>query len=241
MLNWFEGKIKFEETDENGAIVKVAKSYLIDALSFTEAEARLNKEMKPFISGEFVTTNIRRARINELFANANGDTWYKSKVWFISLDEEKGIEKRTASTMMVQANNVKEAWDGLEVGMKGTMADYKVASIVETAIEDVFYFEASEKQNKCFKIIEDGELSYVIAVSEEKAIELINGIEDDGFKVNTKSNDYRCIQLTAAEMKEITVPAPEGEDDIKATTLLEFYKSEISTPGVVVLSTLFEY
>jgi len=240
MLNWFEGKIKYEKTAEEGKVCIVTEAYLIDAMSFTEAEARLQKEMEPFISGAFITTTIRRARINELFANANGDTWYKSKVWFISLDEEKGIEKRTACNMMVQANNVKEAWDGIQEGMKGTLANYKVASIVETAIEDIFYYEASEKQNKCFKIIEDGELSYVIAVTEEKAIELIDSIEDDGYKVNKESDDYKCIQLTAAEMKEITVPAPEGEEDIKATTLLEFYKSNISTPGVVVLSTLFE-
>ena len=145
MLNWFECKIKYEKTAEEGKIVKVNETYLVDALSFTEAEARINEEMKPFISGEFVVSNIRRAKINELFANENGDKWYKSKVYFISLDEEKGIEKRTACTMMVQANNVKEAWDGLQEGMKGTMADYEVASIVETMILDVYPFSAPEK------------------------------------------------------------------------------------------------
>lgn len=145
MLNWFECKIKYEKTAEEGKIVKVNETYLVDALSFTEAEARINEEMKPFISGEFVVSNIRRAKINELFANENGDKWYRSKVYFISLDEEKGIEKRTACTMMVQANNVKEAWDGLQEGMKGTMADYEVASIVETMILDVYPFSAPEK------------------------------------------------------------------------------------------------
>ena len=144
MLNWFECKIKYEKTAEEGKIVKVNEAYLVDALSFTEAEARINEEMKPFISGEFIVSNIRRARINELFANENGDKWYRSKVYFISLDEEKGVEKRTACTMMVQANNVKEAWDGLQEGMKGTMADYEVASITETTILDVFAFGVKE-------------------------------------------------------------------------------------------------
>ena len=145
MLNWFECKIKYEKTAEEGKIVKVNETYLVDALSFTEAEARINEEMRPFISGEFIVSNIRRAKINELFANENGDKWYKSKVYFISLDEEKGIEKRTAATMMVQASNVKEAWDGLQEGMKGTMADYEIASIVETMILDVYPFSAPEK------------------------------------------------------------------------------------------------
>ena len=145
MLNWFECKIKYEKTVEEGKIVKVNETYLVDALSFTEAEARINEEMKPFISGEFIVSNIRRARINELFANENGDKWYRSKVYFISIDEEKGIEKRTACTMMVQANDVKEAWDGLQEGMKGTMADYEIASIVETLILDIYPFAVKQE------------------------------------------------------------------------------------------------
>lgn len=145
MQNWFKVKVKYEKTAEEGKIVKVSEEYLFDALSFTEAEARANEELKPFISGEFITTTITRARINELFTNVNGDKWYKSKVYFISLDEEKGVEKRTACNMMVQANNVKEALDGLQEGMKGTMADYEVASIVETAILDVYPFVKKEE------------------------------------------------------------------------------------------------
>ena len=142
MLNWFECKIKYEKTADDGKIVRVSEAYLLDALSFTEAEARINEEMKPFISGEFIVSNIRRAKINELFTNENGDKWYRCKVFFISLDEEKGIEKRIATTMMVQANDVKEAWDGLKEGMKGSMADYSVAAITETAIMDVYPFAA---------------------------------------------------------------------------------------------------
>ena len=142
MHNWFECKIKYEKTAEEGKIVKVNEAYLVDALSFTEAEARIISEMQPFISGEFVVSNIRRARISEMFQNENGDKWYRSKVMFVSLDEEKGIEKRTASTMMVQANDIKEAWEGLQEGMKGSMADYEVASIVETNIMDVYKYEA---------------------------------------------------------------------------------------------------
>jgi len=148
MLNWFECKIKYEKTAEEGKIVKVCEAYLVDALSFTEAEARIMEEMKPFISGEFIVSNVRRARINEMFANANGDKWYRSKVYFVSLDEEKGIEKRTPCTMFVQADTVKEAWDGLTEGMKGTMAEYEIAAITETNILDVYPFKAVEETEK---------------------------------------------------------------------------------------------
>ena len=142
MHNWFECKIKYEKTAEEGKIVKVSESYLVDALTFSEAEERINKEMEPFISGEFSVSTIRKARINEMFFNENGDKWYRCKVFFITLDEEKGIEKKVATTMMVQATDVKEAWDGLHEGMKGSMADYTVAAITETTIMDVYKYVA---------------------------------------------------------------------------------------------------
>jgi len=142
MHNWFECKIKYEKTAEEGKIVKVTELYLVDALTFSEAEERINKEMEPFISGEFSVSTIRKARIHEMFFNENGDKWYRCKVFFISIDEEKGIEKKVATTTMVQANDVKEAWDGLQEGMKGSMADYSVAAITETTIMDVYKYEA---------------------------------------------------------------------------------------------------
>ena len=140
MHTWFECKIKYEKTAEEGKIVKVSEGYLIDALSFTEAEARIIEEMKPFISGEFQVANIKRARIGEMFFNENGDKWYRSKVNFITLDEEKGVEKRTGVTMMVQASDIKEALEGITEGMKGSMADYGIANIAETLIIDVFKY-----------------------------------------------------------------------------------------------------
>lgn len=140
MHNWFECKIKYEKTAEEGKIAKVSEGYLVDALSFTEAEARIIEEMKPFISGEFEVANIKRSRINEMFFNGNGDKWYRSKVNFVTLDEEKGIEKRTGVTMMVQASDMKEALEGIIEGMKGSLADYEIASITETAIMNVYKY-----------------------------------------------------------------------------------------------------
>ena len=144
MNNFFEVKVKYEKTAEEGKIIKVNELYLFDALTFTEAEARVNEELKPFISGEFFAATIKRARINELF-ESNGDKWYKAKVYLISLDEEKGVEKRTACTILVQADSVKDALDVLEAGMKGTMSDYEVAGINETAILDVYKYKVEEQ------------------------------------------------------------------------------------------------
>ncbi len=144
MHTWFECKVKYEKTADDGNIVKVSQGYLVDALSFTEAESRIIEEMKPFISGEFQVANIKRTKISEMFFDENGDKWYRSRVNFITIDEEKGAEKRTANTMMVQASDMKSALDGLLKGMSGTMSDYEVASITETTIMDVYKFEKSE-------------------------------------------------------------------------------------------------
>lgn len=142
MHNWFQCKVKYERNAEDGSITKVNEAYLIDALSFTEAEERINEEMKPYISGEFLVADIKRARISELFENESGDRWYRSKIYFISLDEEKGVEKRIAATMFAQASTLKEAVEVIENGMKGTLADYEIASVSETNVMDVFKYKA---------------------------------------------------------------------------------------------------
>jgi hypothetical protein len=132
---------------ENGMLKKVTEPYLVDALSFTEAEARIIEEIKPYISGEFTITDIKRARIAELFFNENGDRYYKIKIFYITLDEKSGAEKKTAVQMLAQAADVKDAITVLEDGMKGSMADYVIASIAETMIMDVFPFSADTKKH----------------------------------------------------------------------------------------------
>jgi len=140
MYNWFECKVRYDRQGEDGLLKSVTEAYLVDAITFAEAEKRINIEMKPFVSGEFLVANIKRVKIAEMFFDATGDKWYRSKVMFMSLDEEKGIEKRTASTMFVQASDMKSALDNLLEGMKNTLADYEIAAIVETAIMDVYQY-----------------------------------------------------------------------------------------------------
>lgn len=145
MHTWFECKIRYEKLDENGLPKKVTEPYLVDALSFTEAETRICKEMQPYISGEFTVSNIKRANISELIENASGDRWYKCRVNFIIVDQEKGIEKKTPTNIYVQASDIKGAWDNLQESLKGTISDYAVTSISETLILDVYPYVGTEK------------------------------------------------------------------------------------------------
>ena len=144
MHTWFECKIRYEKTLENGMNKKVTEPYLVDALSFTEAEARIIEEMTPFITGEFTVSDIKRANYSELFSSEEeaADRWFKCKLYFFTLDEKSGAEKKTSAQMLVQAADLRDAVKKLDEGMKGTMADYSIASVTETQIMDVYPYSA---------------------------------------------------------------------------------------------------
>lgn len=143
-MNWFECKVSYDKLLEDGISKKVTEPYLVDALSFTEAEARILEEVKPYISGEFSVAGIRKLNVHEFFFNENGDRYYRAKVLFISLDEKKGKEIRKPHQFWVQASTVKEAINIIEERMKGSLADYAIASVTETMILDVFPYSADK-------------------------------------------------------------------------------------------------
>ncbi len=146
MHNWFECKISYDKQLENGQQKKVTEPYLVDALSFTEAEVRIIENIRPYISGEFSVADIKRAKLSEIFFNENGDRYFRAKVYFITLDEQNGQEKKTPSNMLVQACDIKEALKVIEKGMEGTMADYTIGSLTETGIMDIFPYDADKAE-----------------------------------------------------------------------------------------------
>ena len=138
MSFWIETKIRYNKVMEDGALKSVTETNIVNALSFTEAEARIIEEVKPYISSEFTVSAVKKTNISEIFYDERGDRWYKVKVLFITLDEKSGIEKQTANYMLVQASDFHNALENFMDGMKSTMADFKIASISETNIMDVF-------------------------------------------------------------------------------------------------------
>jgi hypothetical protein len=133
---------------ETGMQKTVTEPYLVDALSFTEAEGRIIEEIKPYISGEFTIADIKRVKYAETFFNAEGDRYFKTKLYFLTLDEKSGSEKKTAVNMLVQASTLREAVDIVETEMKKTMIDYEFASVAETAIMDVFPYSVESHKEK---------------------------------------------------------------------------------------------
>lgn len=140
MAQWFECKVRYDRMMENGAVKKVTEPYLVDALSFTEAEARIIEERTPYISGELNVTAVKRTKIAEIFWNDDeqADRFYTVKVAFITIDEKTGVEKKASTLMLVQASGFKDAMEHFLAGMKGTMADFEIQAITETPILDCY-------------------------------------------------------------------------------------------------------
>ncbi|WP_271424749.1 DUF4494 domain-containing protein [Aequorivita sinensis] len=158
-VTWYECKVKYKKTHETGEQKVTTDTYLLDAVSYTEAEARITEEMKTFTEEDFRIMNIKVANFSEVHPFENSDRWFKSKVSLVALDEESGKEKKTNIYLLVQANDVKEAFDNTTKAMEQTMGDYNIPSITESPIVDVFpYFTGEEEQLEKFKVLDSPEL-----------------------------------------------------------------------------------
>lgn len=147
MANWIETKVRYAKTMENGLQKNVTEPYLVDALSFTEAEARIIKEITPYMQGEFTVSAVKRTNICEIMPSddADADRWYKVKAAFIVINERTLAEKRSNSYYLVQAGSLPKDLSAFENMMRGTMVDYEIMAISETPIMDVYNFKVAEK------------------------------------------------------------------------------------------------
>ena len=140
---WFETKIRYEKMMEDGCLKKVTETYVIDALSFGEAEKRILEEMASYVSGEIDICGLKIAPYKEIFfADSNmDDKWYVAKLAFITIDEKTDKEKKTRVCYLVNAGNINAAVKNIEEQMAGTMIDYDTFNVSETQILDVFEYK----------------------------------------------------------------------------------------------------
>ncbi len=138
--SWFETKVRYDKTMEDGQNKKVTEAYTVEALSFTEAESAITEEMSHYVSGEFDVRAITRAPYGEIFFSDadSDDKWYRAKLAFITIDEKTEKEKRSNVVYLVQAASLDNARQYVKDVMAKTMIDYEVVSISETPIMDVF-------------------------------------------------------------------------------------------------------
>lgn len=140
---WFECKVKYRKTTDSGIQKVVTEPYLVDAVSFTEAEARITEEMKAYISEEFRISNIRVTNYAEVATFEDSDRWFKSKISLLDYDEETGKERKTNTYLLVQANDTKDAYDKTIIVMKNTIGEYSIPAVSETSIMNVFFYTES--------------------------------------------------------------------------------------------------
>ena len=141
---WFECKVRYEKTQEDGSDKLVNELYVVDALSFTEAEASILDNMEVYVSGELKIANINPANYNEIFFSGNDDDdlWFKARLAFITIDD-KNKEKRTYVNYLIQAKSIERAKRYVDEVMGETIIDYELKSLSETKIFDVFEHEPS--------------------------------------------------------------------------------------------------
>lgn len=148
--DWFETKIRYAKTQDDGTQKNVTEHYVVDALSFTEAESAILEEMKVYISGDYKITDIKPAAYHEIFFTDmdKDDKWYRAKLQFITIDEKTEKEKRSTVTYLVQAATLAAAVNNIGEVMGGTMIDYEIASVAETQIMDVFEHDSDPESHK---------------------------------------------------------------------------------------------
>ena len=146
---WFECKVRYEKTTEDGIQKKVTETYVVDALTFSEAESRIIEEMSHFVSGELEVTFLKIAQYKEIFfADSNlSDKWYKAKLAFITIDEKTDKQKKTTIYNLVNASNINAAIVKIDEIMANTMIDYLTCNVSETNIMDVFEYKPKGDNN----------------------------------------------------------------------------------------------
>ncbi|TNE53171.1 MAG: DUF4494 domain-containing protein [Bacteroidetes bacterium] len=161
MNNWFTVKVKYTKQLENGTFKRVSEPYLLAAMTFTDAEAKIYEELGSVIRGEFIVTNIARTEYHDIFHYEDSDTWYKCKMSYVAEDADSEKKKKVSQNFLVTAHSVKEAYERLQENLQSLMADYDIPSITSTPIVDIFPFrEEMDKEISRRPMTEEEEESY---------------------------------------------------------------------------------
>jgi hypothetical protein len=154
MTTWFQCKIKYLKEADNGLIRTMNQTYLVDAMTFTEAESRLTEELADVLK-EFTLMSASRSTIKEVVFYGDTPRWFKCKVTYSTMDEDGEKEKKVTTYILVNADNVKDAWDRLEEHLTNMQVPYQVPSIAESPIVEVMEYNPGDKKPKGKKRVAD--------------------------------------------------------------------------------------
>jgi hypothetical protein len=147
MNSWYTIKVKFTKEFTDGTLKRVTEPYLVSSLSFTEAEARIYKEVGEYVRGEFLVTSIAKTDFADIFQYDDAEKWYKAKVSYVTEDADSGKEKKINNNYLVSAHNVKEAYERIEESLKGLMVSFEIPNISLTQIVEIFPYDPSATED----------------------------------------------------------------------------------------------
>lgn len=157
MQVWFECKAKYQKIDDNGRERNVTESYLLDAVSFTDAEARIIAELQSMVRGEFTVTDIKKSKISEVFPFEVGEWWYRATINLVTIDEEAGKEKKLRVFYLVQADDIEQALQRLNESLSFLVVPYVTTSIAVSNIVDVFPYKPVVTATPTLNSVQDNE------------------------------------------------------------------------------------
>lgn len=141
MNQWYQAKVKFTKQMEDGTLKRITEPYLLDAVSFTDAEARIYEEVGEQIRGEFIVSDVSKKDYADIFHYEDADYWYQAKVTYVSVDAYSGKEKKVTNLFLVSADNVKEAYERIYESLASMLVSYEIPEIKLTPIVDIFPFK----------------------------------------------------------------------------------------------------
>jgi len=147
MNNWMTVKVKYTKQLDNGTFKRVSEPYLLAAMTFTDAEARIYEELGSIIRGEFNVLSITRTELHDIFGYDDADVFYKAKISYASEASEDGKAKKVVNNFLVSAHSVKDAYDRIKESLSTLMVDFQIESVVKSPIVEIFpYVENLDKE-----------------------------------------------------------------------------------------------
>jgi hypothetical protein len=146
MRTWFLCRVKYAKENEQGLLKNVSEQYLVDAVSFTEAEARIYDMLGSTIRGDFQVTNISKSNFVDVFPYDDIDIWHKCKITYVVADADSGKEKKVTQYMLVTAHDVKEAYERIHESLNNMLVTFRVPDVTESPIVEVFPYESDDDE-----------------------------------------------------------------------------------------------
>lgn len=148
--NWFEAKVKYVKVGEDGREKKVSELYLLDAVSYTEAESRITEKLREMIKGDFFIVGLKKSNITELVESNDGndDKWFRSTVAIVDVDQISGKEKKSKQYYLVAGADINSALANLQKSLSTYVVPFEIPSVKDTNFVDVFpYFSENKDEN----------------------------------------------------------------------------------------------